>query len=289
LDLAGSLDRFNRHGDDLMDRWDGSSFRRPIRAAGSTRAVRWRRAGPGDGFLEVQLSQGLPDRDLLDRLESMFVDERAALAELALRDRTIAGLLERHPGVYPVLYLDPLGGLLAMVTAQQVNLGLALSVRRAILLRLGHRIELGEDFVLQPDPERMAAASPETWASLRLTRAKGRCLTALGEAICRGRLQLDQLSQLPDQEVKDRLVELPGLGPWTAGQFLTRVLGRSLVVAEDLGVRKAVQAAYRLAGLPSADLVRELTGHYGRAAFSAQQLLLYQLSHQEQTAGGSPQ
>jgi len=51
-----------------------------------------------------------------------------------------------------------------------------------------------------------------------------------------------------------------------------------LVVAEDLGVRKAVQLAYGLSALPAPEEVRELTADYRDAAFSAQQLLLYHLS-----------
>jgi DNA-3-methyladenine glycosylase II len=168
-----------------------------------------------------------------------------------------------------------------MVTSQQVNLRLAMTVRRAVLITLGGRIELGGDFVLYPDPERMAAASPEVWADLRLTRAKGRCLSALGVALVSGELSLEALEQEPDAQVRARLLEIPGLGPWTCGQYLTRVLGRPLVVAEDLGVRKAVQFAYRLPALPAAEEVRELTSDYRDAAFSAQQLMLYHLSSQE--------
>jgi 3-methyladenine DNA glycosylase/8-oxoguanine DNA glycosylase len=278
LDLAASLERFRHHGDDLMDRWDGRSFRRPFRIDGQVGAVSLRSQAAGQLLLEVKTASGsIPER-LRPRLEGMFVDGRSALARLAGRDPVIAALVELHPGVFPVRYLDPVGALLAMVTAQQVNLRLALTVRRAILTTLGGRVELGDDFVLYPDPVRLAAASAEVWAGLHLTRAKGRCLSSLGAALVSGELSLEALEQAPDDEVRARLMELPGLGPWTCGQYLTRVLGRPSVVAEDLGVRKAVQLAYGLPDLPSAEEVRELTSDYRDGAFSAQQLLLYHLS-----------
>lgn len=246
------------------------------------------RRTPHAAYLEVRTNSRLASLPLGPRLRTMFVDQQSALASLAQRDPVIAQLWGWYPGVLPVRYLDPLGALLAMVTAQQVNLSLALKVRRAILQRLGCRIQLADDFVLCPDPERLAAATAETWAGLRLTRAKGRCLSALGAAVSRGDLDLDALEGAADQEVRMRLEELPGLGPWTAGQYLTRVLGRPLVVAEDLGVRKAVQLAYRLPQLPAAEEVRALTAHYGSAAFSAQQLLLYHLSRPGRAAGPAP-
>jgi DNA-3-methyladenine glycosylase II len=285
LDLDASLARFSRHGDDLMDRWDGRSFRRPFRIEGAVGAVWLRREEALGKVLEVETASGELTPGLRLRLQSMFVDEQLALAKLGGRDPVIAGLLELHPGVFPVRSLDPLGALLAMVTAQQVNLGLALSVRRAILQRLGRRILLGDDFVIYPDPEQMAAASDEVWGSLRLTRAKALCLGALGGAICSGYLSLDALESASDSEVRERLTELPGLGPWTAGQYLTRVLGRPVVVADDLGVRKAVQFAYRLPVMPLAEEVLELTSAYGFAAFAAQQLLLYHLSRKDRLLG----
>ncbi|MGP8248864.1 MAG: DNA-3-methyladenine glycosylase family protein [Candidatus Dormibacteria bacterium] len=284
LDFVASLERFRHHGDDLMDRWDGQSFRRPFRLDGVVGAVSLRAQGTGQLRLEMQSASGPIPKRLRPRLEAMFVDGRSALVSLAGRDPVIAALLQLHPGIFPVRYLDPVGALLAIVTAQQVNLRLALTVRRAILTSLGGRIELGDDFVLYPDPERMAAASAEVWAGLHLTRAKGRCLSSLGAALVSGELSLEALEQAPDTEVSARLMELPGLGPWTCGQYLTRVLGRPLVVAEDLGVRKAVQLAYGLATLPVAEAVRELTADYREAAFSAQQLLLYHLSSQGRPA-----
>jgi 3-methyladenine DNA glycosylase/8-oxoguanine DNA glycosylase len=277
LDFDASLARFSRHGDDLMDRWDGEWFRRPFRIGDEIGAVGLRRPGRDQLFLDVETSPSPPTAGLTPRLRSMFVDHQVALAELGSRDPVIGELRMRYPGVFPVLALDPLAALLAIVTSQQVNLTLALTVRRAILQRLGTPIALGGAVVLCPDPEKMAAATTEVWAELRLTRAKGRCLGQLSRSICSGEISLEKLESASDAAVREQLTALPGLGPWTASQYLNRVLGRSVVVADDLGVRKAVQVAYGLPAMPFPAEVLELTAHYGGAAFTAQQLLLYHL------------
>ncbi|MGH7705745.1 MAG: DNA-3-methyladenine glycosylase family protein [Candidatus Dormibacteria bacterium] len=276
LNLDASLERFSRHGDDLMDRWDGHAFRRPFRLGSEVGALRLRRTDRA-GRLRVTVVPGEAGRALTPRLGRMFVDEQRALAELCRRDLVIAALSRLHRGLFPVLWLDPLAALLVMVSAQQVNLAFALSVRRAILERLGRRLELAGDFVLVPDPERMAKASDEVWGSLRLTRAKARCLRALAAALNSGRLSFEALADASDAEVIGQLTELPGIGPWTASQYLSRVLGRPVVVAGDLGVRKAVQLAYGLERLPLPHEVLEITAGYGTATFTAQQLLLYHL------------
>ena len=75
-----------------------------------------------------------------------------------------------------------------------------------------------------------------------------------------------------------RLVVFPGIGRWTAEWLLARTLGRPRVVAGDLGVRKAVGAAYLEGRMPSEAEVRAVTAHWGPAAGVAQQLLLHWLA-----------
>lgn len=264
-----------------MDRWDGERLCRPLRLGHRLLAVEVRAAGPG--LIAVEFSEREPSAAALEAVGAMFVDQGPALARLADADPVVGRLRARFPGLIPVRYLDPLGALVASVTAQQVNLQFAVSVRRALLQRLGRRMAVGGNFVLAPDPAALAGADPDEFRALRLTGAKGRSLKALGEAVLDGTLDFEDLAQLPDAEVVDRLVQLPGIGRWTALQYLGRVLGRPVLVAEDLGVRKAVQHAYGLDDRPSPERVRELTSSYGDAALAAQQLLLHELAQAART------
>jgi DNA-3-methyladenine glycosylase II len=84
----------------------------------------------------------------------------------------------------------------------------------------------------------------------------------------------------------ERLVAFPGIGRWTAEWLLARTLGRPRVVAGDLGVRKAVGAAYLAGRMPSEAEVRAVTAHWGAAAGVAQQLLLHWLSTEAPGRGG---
>jgi DNA-3-methyladenine glycosylase II len=105
-------------------------------------------------------------------------------------------------------------------------------------------------------------------------------------AVASGRVDLQELAGLADEEVVARLVTFPGIGRWTAEWLLARTLGRPRVVAGDLGVRKAVGAAYLDGRMPSEAEVRVVTGHWGPAAGVAQQLLLHWLSHEAPGRGG---
>jgi len=65
-----------------------------------------------------------------------------------------------------------------------------------------------------------------------------------------------------DQAVIENLVQVRGIGPWTAQMLLIFTLGRPDVMpAADLGVQKGVQAVYRMRKLPSPNQVLRRTQH----------------------------
>jgi DNA-3-methyladenine glycosylase II len=66
-----------------------------------------------------------------------------------------------------------------------------------------------------------------------------------------GELELDRFPELADEDVIAELIEVKGIGRWTAEMFLIFHLGRPDVVsAGDLGIRRAIQIAYGLEDLP---------------------------------------
>ena len=76
-------------------------------------------------------------------------------------------------------------------------------------------------------------------------------LRALSARIADGRLNLDELDALPDEEVIERLTAVKGFGRWTAEMFLMFRLHRPDVLpAGDLGIVNAIQRLYRLRKRP---------------------------------------
>ncbi|HXF00549.1 MAG TPA: DNA-3-methyladenine glycosylase [Solirubrobacterales bacterium] len=102
-----------------------------------------------------------------------------------------------------------------------------------------------------PPPADLLAAGPESLREAGLSRAKVGFLRDLGERIEDGRLDLGRLAGLSDEDVVAELIQIKGVGPWTAEMFLIFHLGRPDVVSTgDLGIRRAVQVAYGLDDLP---------------------------------------
>ena len=88
-----------------------------------------------------------------------------------------------------------------------------------------------------PTAAAIAAADP---AELPLTRARAHAVTTLGAAIADGSLTLDPGADR--DATRERLLTLPGIGPWTAEYVAMRALGDpDAFPATDLGVRKALE------------------------------------------------
>lgn len=279
IDLPATLSFLGRSGDDLLDRWDGHVLLRTAEIDGLVIAYAGRPSGARTLSLAFPDSRdGLTDARLLDVVRSTFVTERRAIADLAARDERVAWLASRHPGVVPILFRDPFAALIRSISAQQVNLRWAATIRHRLAERYGALLEVAGRTVYRLEPSALAGATAEELRGLQLTNAKARALIACARAAQSGELELAQLDRAADQEVIEHLTRLPGIGRWSAEWFLARTLGRSCVVAGDLGVRKAVALLYSSSVLPSETEVRRLTEHWGSASAMAQTLALHELA-----------
>ena len=96
-------------------------------------------------------------------------------------------------------------------------------------------------FYAFPRPADLAGANVEHLRSLGYSRAKGRALNELGAAAASGKLDLESLSYLGDDEVVARLQGIRGVGRWTAEYVLLRGLGRTdRFPGDDVGARNSL-------------------------------------------------
>jgi DNA-3-methyladenine glycosylase II len=74
-----------------------------------------------------------------------------------------------------------------------------------------------------------------------------------------GSLRIDELDDLPEDEVIRELVAVKGIGEWTAHMFLMFQLQRPDVLpVGDQGVRRAVERAYDLPEIPDPDVLTDI-------------------------------
>ncbi len=94
-------------------------------------------------------------------------------------------------------------------------------------------------------PRAVLKISEETLRTTGMSWSKTRFIRDLAQHVITKSVQLDQLAQLPDDDVIGELTRVKGIGPWTAEMFLMFTLGREDVFSYgDLGLRKAIKKLY---------------------------------------------
>jgi DNA-3-methyladenine glycosylase II len=138
---------------------------------------------------------------------------------------------------------DHYGALVRSITGQQLSVLAARAIYGRLTARFDGRAPTPQE-ILADDPEALRAAAG-------LSRAKVSYLRSLAEHVLSGELELERLDALTDDQVIAELVAVKGLGVWTAHMFLMFQLERPDVLpVGDLGIRRAIERAYGLDGLP---------------------------------------
>jgi DNA-3-methyladenine glycosylase II len=255
-DFELSTGRYRAFGPDLANLWLDGALHRVV----GRREVRIS-AGRGGARVEPLDAETRPV--VLKLLGAEF--DLAAFYGWARHDDVLARLTQELAGLRPPLAPDPFESLVTSITAQQISLHAAFSIRNRLIERFGRRAGHAYAF---PTAQRLRRAEPDDLVALGFSRRKAEYAIGLASE----KIDFAALEQLPDEEIKARLVAVRGLGEWTADWFLARHLARPRAwPAGDLGVRKAVTAFYPDAGDVRAfgdrfEPFQNLSAHYLLAA-----------------------
>ena len=147
---------------------------------------------------------------------------------------------------------DAYGSLVRTIVGQQLSTKAARTIYERLVALLGHG---------PPIPQEILAAEEDDLRAVGLSRQKVRYLRDLARHVLDGELEFDRLDELSDEEVAREVTAVKGLGRWSADMFLMFHLGRPDVLpVGDLGIRRAVERAYGLPGLPDEDALRSIAG-----------------------------
>ena len=125
---------------------------------------------------------------------------------------------------------------------------------RSIELRLRDRLR-----PRRVTAESILALSPEELRTVGVSPQKARSLHDLASRVAAGDVRLSRLARLTDDQVIAELVQVRGIGVWTAQMFLMFSLGRPDVFPhDDFGIRSALQRLYGLPRLPDRPTAQQL-------------------------------
>ena len=188
---------------------------------------------------------------------------RESVDELARREPAFAAALERAGYPEPRISDPGYVTLLRTIVGQQVSVHAARSIWNKLDAAVGGAA----------DPAKLLAVSDEDLRAVGLSRQKIAYARSLAELVTSGELDLHDLPK-DDEEAIARLVQVKGIGRWSAEIYLLFAEGRPDVwPAGDLAVQIEVGRILGLEERPKEKLVRELAEpwrpHRGAAAIFA--------------------
>jgi DNA-3-methyladenine glycosylase II len=255
LDLTAWAIR--RRPGNQMDAWDGETYQRVLPIQGKPVLISVRQRGRIDApRLELIASGDHVTASAkkaivlaVEKLLGLRID-LSAFYELASKRPRMRELASRFRGLKPPRFPTVWEAIVNGIACQQLSLTVGILLLNRLSAACGMTFGTPDEArYLFPRPEDLAVAAPETVRSLGFSGAKTRTLIELAREISAGRLDLETLADLSNEQAVSKLVELHGIGRWTAEYTLLRGLGRiDLFPGDDIGARNNLQRWMRLSG-----------------------------------------
>jgi AraC family transcriptional regulator of adaptative response / DNA-3-methyladenine glycosylase II len=224
-----------------VEEYDGASYRRSLSLAHGDAVVA---LTPVEGYVRADLR--LDDvRDLQTavarcrRLLDLDADP-VAINEILGDDPVLGSIVRSAPGLRSPGAVDGDEIAVRAVLGQQVSVKGARGTAARLVTRYGKPLTspVGSITHLFPSSATLADVDP---LELPMPRARGRAVVAVAEALASGVVNLDPGADR--DEVEARMLELPGIGPWTTAYLRMRALNDpDTFLPTDLGVRRGLEA-----------------------------------------------
>ncbi|MBZ5625310.1 MAG: DNA-3-methyladenine glycosylase [Acidobacteriia bacterium] len=166
---------------------------------------------------------------------------KEAIHHLRRSDPILSEIIDRV-GEYQIAFRDPdFETLVKSIVYQQLSGRVASVIFGRLAKAAGGKLT----------PENVLKLRPSRMRTLGLSGQKTAYIRDLARHTRDRRVVFEELAELPDAEVIERLTQVKGIGVWTVHMFLIFALRRNDVLPiGDLGIRNAIRKAYGMAEMP---------------------------------------
>ena len=181
-------------------------------------------------------------------------DWTRATRALSRRDPTLRGVIRRVGPCTLAPRENSFGALVGAIVAQQISAAAATTIHRRLWKLTGGR---------PPQPEDLLRRRESTLRRVGLSRQKIGYLRDLARRARDGDLDFGALLRASDDEVRETLTAVRGIGDWTADMHLIFTLNRpDVFAAGDAAVLAAMRDLYDLPDDAPADAYREISDRW---------------------------
>lgn len=202
---------------------------------------------PRQAVVELALDGAAPagSQDLLETTVTRMLgltQDIDAFEQQYRKHPLLGQLIRRQTGLRVPVAVTPFEALSWAITGQQISVNAAVSIRRRLILATNLQHSCG--LLCHPGPEEIAALPPDTLRQAGFSSSKTRSLQELAALISGKQLSLDEGLQAPSIEgLRERLLAIRGIGPWTVNYTLLRGYGwLDGSLHGDVAVRHGIEA-----------------------------------------------
>ncbi len=238
-----------RDAEQISERVDGGTLRKGLTWGGQPACLTLRFCnGCVEASLSIDGACGCGDRK---RFEAMVCRMLGLTQDTDEFERVFSGnpeigaLISRQRGLRVSLTPTPYEALSWAIVGQMISVSAAVSIRRRLIQAAGVRHSSG--MWCFPDADQVAAMGKDLLRAAGLSQTKANSLITLSEMVANEVLPLNAWIESPaEDEIRERLLAVRGIGPWTVNYVLLRgfgVLDGSL--HGDVAVRRNLQSLLR--------------------------------------------
>jgi DNA-3-methyladenine glycosylase II len=153
---------------------------------------------------------------------------------LARRDPVMGGIMRAHPRIFLARRGEPFLTLARAIVGQQISVKAAQSVWDRLAACVGDMTPQG--VLLKPRPQLRACG---------LSDRKTEYIADLAQHFADGAIHVHRWPQMTDEDIIAELVQVRGIGRWTAEMFLIfNLLRPDIFPLDDLGLQKGIRVSY---------------------------------------------
>ena len=144
--------------------------------------------------------------------------------------------------------------LVRSIISQQISTSAATTIRERLFSKLNNEV----------NPDGILRLKENDFKKIGISPQKQKYLLDLSSKVKNKELDLEKISILGDEEVINQLVQVKGIGRWTAEMFLIFSLNRyNVLPVADLGLQKGIMHSYKLRKMPSAAKIQQISKKWG--------------------------
>lgn len=223
-----------------------------------------------NNFLHIYFLNGKPSQQT-QKAVADYVSEWFDLATdlkpfyaMASKDPLLKTLTKKYFGYRIVGQPDLFESLVWAVLGQQINVQFAYTLKKRLVENFGERLVWqGVDYFLFPTPGRLCMLHDSDLLPFQFSRQKSRYVLTLAHAFASGVLSKEKLIGLPLDEARAQLMQLKGVGNWTANYALMKSFRYPQALPlEDAALHNAIKKLLALRQKPTLPQIKKIFARY---------------------------